>query len=168
VVNNCLLPLRGLFQFLDVELHHLEHRLHHAMRLRSVLAAHELAQDSRHDLQIKLDAALRDLVAAKLENERLAAENEQLRAVALHAGLLNKDTAGESITGHFHDGIEYVNQIEACLILGMNPEKEQYRISRWVKANKFQMIAVPGLKKKQIVRASLHKPERGQPGRKKK
>lgn len=121
-------------------------------------------QEINDDLRVQLAAAQRELKAAQNEIKRLNAENDKL---AVRAHRVKKTDSGALITGQFHKGIEYVNQVEACAILGM-PAKEQYRISRWIKAGKFEMMSVPGLKKKQIVRASLHKPERGQPGRKKK
>ena len=68
-----------------------------------------------------------------------------------------------TITGHFQDGIEYVSQKEAALILHVRA----YQISRWVAAGKFELLSVPHRRRKQIVRSSLYMPAPSQPGRKK-
>lgn len=118
-------------------------------------------QDIIDELRAMLTKAERERDIALAEVQRLNTENDKL---ALKAQRARKTSADGSATGKFHDGIEYVNQTEAATILKV----EQYQISRWVTARKFEMLAVPGLKKKQIVRSSLVKPERGTPGRKKK
>lgn len=118
-------------------------------------------QDIIDELRVKLSQAERERDAALAEVKRLNAENDRL---ALKAHRTRKSSAGDSATGKFHDGVEYVNQSEAAAILNV----PQFKMSRWVKAGKFEMIAVPGLKIKQIVRASLYKPAPGKAGRKKK
>lgn len=118
-------------------------------------------QDEIDELRVKLAAAERERDDALAEVERLNTENDTLNLKAHRARKVNADP---SVTGQFHDGIEYVNQVQAAVILKVG----QYAISRWVKAKKFEMIAVPDHKKLQIVRSSLVKPERGKPGRKKK
>jgi hypothetical protein len=111
------------------------------------------------DLCVKLEVAQRDLAAAHLEIERLATENERLRASVIHGPGVNAAKEGLFVNGRL-----VVNQIEAAEILGV----KQFKISRWVKAGKFQTVAVPGRKIPMLYADSLHKPERGKPGRKKK
>lgn len=118
-------------------------------------------QDDIDELRVELAAVERERDNALAEVKRLNAENDTL---ALKAHRARKSSADGSATGKFHNGIEYVNQSEAAGLLNV----PQFKISRWVKAGKFEMIAVPGLKIKQIVRATLTKPEPGKPGRKKK
>lgn len=117
-------------------------------------------QDMIDELRVKLAKAERERDVAVAEVKRLNDENDKL---ALKAHRARKPSADGSATGKFHDGIEYVNQTEAAALLNV----PQFKMSRWVKAGKFEMIAVPGLKIKQIVRASLYKPEPGKAGRKK-
>lgn len=118
-------------------------------------------QDIINDLRVMLAQAERERDNALAEVKRLEAENDKL---AIKAHRARKTSADGSATGKFHDGIEYVNQTEAAAILKVN----QYAVSRWVKAGKFETLTVPGLKIRQIVRASLDKPEPGKAGRKKK
>lgn len=118
-------------------------------------------QDDIDELRVRLAQAEHERDNALAEVERLNKENDNLHRQAHHA---RKASVGGSANGKFHDGVEYVNQSEAAAILNV----PQYKLSRWVKANKFEMVAVPGLKIKQIVRASLYKPEPGKAGRKKK
>src|SRR5436853_2727438 len=73
-------------------------------------------QEIIDDLRVQLAAAQRDLAAAHLEIKRLNAENDTL---AVRAHRVKKTISGAPITGQFHNGIEYVNQVEACVILGM-------------------------------------------------
>lgn len=108
-------------------------------------------QDIIDELRVKLAQAERERDTAQAEVKRLNEENDQL---ALKAHRARKTSADGSTSGKFHDGVEYVNQTEAAAILNV----PQFKMSRWVKANKFEMIAVPGFKIKQIVRASLYKP----------
>ena len=122
-------------------------------------------QDIIDELRAMLTKVERERDAALAEVKRLNTENDDLHRKAYRAGRDRKvATADGSATGKFHDGIEYINQSEAAEILNV----PQFKISRWVKAKKFEMIAVPGLKVKQIVRSSLYKPEPGKAGRKKK
>ena len=118
-------------------------------------------QDIIDELRVKLAQVERERDNALAEVKRLNVENDQL---ALKAHRARKSSAEGSATGKFHDGVEYVNQKEAAELLNV----PQFKMSRWVKAKKFEMIAVPGLKVKQIVRSSLYKPEPGKAGRKKK
>lgn len=111
------------------------------------------------DLTVKLAKAERERDAALKENTRLAAENELLRGVAIHSATVNGAEAGTFVNGRL-----VVNQVEAAKRLNV----KQYQISRWLKAGKFQKVEVPGHKLPGIYADSLHKPERGQPGRKKK
>lgn len=118
-------------------------------------------QDDIDELRVKLAKAERELAAATQHVAALETEND---ALALKAHRARKVNADPSVTGQFHDGIEYVNQVQAAAILKV----KQYAVSRWIKAGKIQTMTVPGHKKPQIVRSSLVKPERGKPGRKKK
>lgn len=111
------------------------------------------------DLRVQLAQAQRDLVAAQQEIKRLNAENELLRCSVIHSPAANAGDAGTFVNGR-----RVVNQVEAAKQLNV----KQYQISRWLKAGKFQTVRVPGHKKPLIYADSLHKPERGQPGRKKK
>lgn len=113
------------------------------------------------DLRVELAAAQRELKVSKEENKRLNAENDAL-ALKAHRG--SKVNVTKATSGKFHEGVAYVNQIEAAAILRV----DQAQISRWVKAKKFTMISVPKYKKPQIVLASLRKPEPEKRGRKKK
>lgn len=117
-------------------------------------------QDDIDDLRAMLTKAERERDNALAEVKRLNAENDQLALKAHRA----RKTSADGSSEQSHDGIAYVNQAQAAAILDVG----QYAISRWVKAGKFQMIAVPGAKRLQIVTSSLYKPERGTPGRKKK
>lgn len=138
-----------------------------AMKVQAKRTHHEPTLQEQYDeLRVKLAVAERERDNALAEVKRLNAENDSLNLKAHRAHKVNADlTDGVGhVTGQFHDGIEYVNQVQAAAILKVG----QYAISRWVKARKFEMIAVPDHKKLQIVRSSLVKPERGQPGRKKK
>lgn len=131
---------------------------------------------TRHEptLQDKYEALLVELAQVERERDTAQAEvkrlNEENDILAVKAHRARKPTAdasangSESTTIKIHEGVEYVNQSEAATILNVG----QYAISRWVKAGKFQMIAVPGYKRLQIVRSSLHKPAPGKAGRKKK
>ena len=112
-----------------------------------------------HDLRVQLAVAERYLELANEKISRLEAENEQLRAVAVHSTSVNSADAGTFVNGRL-----VVNQVEAAQRLGV----KQYKISRWLKAGKFEKVAVPGHKLPGIYADSLYKPERGQPGRKKK
>lgn len=119
-------------------------------------------QDEIDDLRVKLARAERELANEKKRVKELETENDTLALKAHHAKKVA--SADGSTTGKFHDGIEYVNQKDAALILGVR----QDQISKWVAAKKFEMIAVPGIKKLQLVRTSVVKPVPGKPGRKKK
>lgn len=119
-------------------------------------------QDVIDDLRVELAQVKRERDIALAEVERLNAENDTLAVKAHRARKVTSN--GDTATGKFHGGVEYVNQIEAAALLKV----EQYQISRWVAAKKFEMMTVPGIKKQQIVRSSLVKPARGTPGRKKK
>lgn len=133
-----------------------------AMAVQARRTQHEPTLQERYDeLRVKLAKAERELAAATQRVAELEVEND---ALALKAHRARKVNTGGSITGQFHDGVEYVNQVQAAAILKVG----QYAISRWIKAGKFQTMTVPGHKKTQIVRSSLVKPERGKPGRKKK
>lgn len=111
------------------------------------------------DLRVQLAEAQRDLAAANLEIQRLNAENDKL---ALKAHRSPKVNAADS--GTFINGREVVNQVEAAKRLKV----KQYQVSRWLKAGKFEKTDVAGHKKPMIYADTLHKPEHGQPGRKKK
>lgn len=113
------------------------------------------------DLRVQLAQAVRDLAAANEEITRLNAENDKLALRAHRAKKVNADTAD---SGTFINNRRVVNQVEAAELLRV----EQYQISRWLKAGKFEKVIVPGRKKPMIYADSLHKPERGQPGRKRK
>ncbi len=114
------------------------------------------------DLRVQLAEAQRELAAAHLEIKRLNVENDTLAVRAHRAGKVN--TASEANAGTFVNGRKVVNQVEAAELLKV----KQYQVSRWLKAGKFEKVAVQGHKKPMIYADSLHKPERGQPGRKKK
>lgn len=141
---------------------HLPQAAYDAMKVQAKRTQHEPTLLERYDeLRVRLTQVEGERDNALAEVQRLNAENDSLNLKAHRA---RKVDTGAAVTGQFHDGVEYVNQVQAAAILKVG----QYAISRWVKAGKFEMIAVPGHKKPQIVRSSLVKPERGQPGRKKK
>ncbi|MEO8608928.1 MAG: hypothetical protein ABI690_13640 [Chloroflexota bacterium] len=112
-----------------------------------------------HEALVENARLIRELALAHVEIKRLNAENDKLAVRAHRAPKTNAGGAGTFINGR-----KVVNQVEAAKHLGV----KQYQISRWLKAGKFEKVEVPGHKLPSIYADSLHKPERGQPGRKKK
>lgn len=115
--------------------------------------------DTIADLRVQLDQMRRERDAALAEIERLNGLIEKQQASVVHSPTVNKADAGTFVNGRL-----VVNQVEAAQRLNV----KQYQISRWLKAGKFEKATVPGHKLPGIYADSLHKPERGQPGRKKK
>lgn len=115
--------------------------------------------DVIRDLRLKLAIAERERDAALAEVTRLNAENDTL-TLRTHR---SKTNAGDAGSGTFVDGRRVVNQVEAARLLDV----PQYKISRWLKARKFEKARVPGRKLPGIFADSLHKPEPGKAGRKK-
>lgn len=118
-------------------------------------------QEIIDDLRVQLAQVQGELKAAQEEIKRLNTENDKLVVRAHRAKKVNAEAAD---SGTFVNGRRVVNQVEAAEQLRV----EQYQISRWLKAGKFQKVIVPGRKKPMIYADSLHKPERGQSGRKRK
>lgn len=119
-------------------------------------------QQKYDELRVKLTQAERERDNALAEVERLNAENDKL---ALKAHRARKtSSAADTDAVLTINGRQVVNQVEAAKRLNV----EQYCISRWVKAGKFELVKVPGRKKPMIAVDSLTKPEPGKPGRKKK
>src|SRR5689334_12088858 len=90
-------------------------------------------QEVLADRRVQLTKAQNDLVAAQDEINRLNSVIETQQASVVHSATVN---AADS--GLFINGRKVVNQVDAAKLLGV----KQYQISRWLKAGKFEKVAV--------------------------
>ncbi len=116
--------------------------------------------DVINDLNVQITKLTRERNEA-LEREQAALkENDTLRQRLKHERPVEASASPYLQV----NGIDVVNQVEAARMLG----EPQYKVSRWLKAGKFEKIVDPSRKYPWIAVRSLKKPERGQPGRPKK